>query len=350
VNFGNMGTCDSSLVTGATCTIACTNGYAVTGPSTQSCSPLGPGTSAFDNTQTCVAVNCAALSPSNGMANTCDSSKMPGDNCTITCTGGAVLMGPTSQKCLGTGPGLSAFENSQTCQLPSCPALNPANGAANTCTSGHIVGDTCTITCANGYTLIGGASQMCMAGNGSTAPAFQNTQSCQAASCANLSPANGTIGTCNNKFTNQSCSIACASGFVLVGPSTQVCTATGPDASAFPNSQRCVLKNTTCPTADVTLFLALCTDTDVGVECRESCSSAANWMSASFTKLAQGNAFVDVCIRNASLNSITPLTTVNVNYVVGRVQTGNPICKVSSALRPCAAVALLVTFLASFLA
>jgi len=279
---------------------------------------------------------------------------MTGSNCTLPCTGNATLMGPSSQMCVGTGPGTAAFQNSQTCQIPVCAALNPANGAANTCTGGQFPGASCSITCNNGYTLIGGCSQMCMPANVTaniSSPIYQNSQVCQAALCANLSPVNGTAGTCVNKFTNQSCSITCATGYAILGPSSQTCTATGPEASAFPNTQSCVALNASCPTPDLKLFLALCLDTDIQSGCRDQCATASVWMSSAFATLQLPASMIATCILNASAATITPLLPSTVNYVITQVQHGRPICAASNdALRPCGAVALVVAFFTSFLA
>eukprot|EP00808_Paulinella_micropora_P023635 g7168.t1 len=176
--------------------------------------------------------------PSNGGIGTCTSDKKTGNECSITCNNGYSQSGGAKQYCQGStwSPKQSAFPNSQSCVAANCPSLaTPSNGAINTCTSTKTTGQTCTITCNNGYSVSGGSTQTCT-GTGVGSSAWPNSQSCAAATCAVAStPSNGGIGTCDGtKTTGQTCTITCNNGYAISGGSTQTCTGTGDGTSAWP--------------------------------------------------------------------------------------------------------------------
>jgi len=65
----------------------------------------------------------------------------------------------------------------QSCVAVPCAVLTPSFGTPGTCTPKRVTGATCSITCLKGYTLQGGATQLCV-GAASGPSQFQNTQSC----------------------------------------------------------------------------------------------------------------------------------------------------------------------------
>jgi hypothetical protein len=87
---GGLGDCPASLASGASCTIECNEGYAVTG--TTSCS-AGTPTIATCKQQTCVATD---LQDGYVSAGDCTSSLASGSTCTPVCQTGFVLKGVTS--------------------------------------------------------------------------------------------------------------------------------------------------------------------------------------------------------------------------------------------------------------
>lgn len=341
VPSGSTGSCNNTRV-GDLCSISCNNGYLLKGPTQQSCQNVMGGV-AFEGTQSCVAANCSALSSVvNGTAGNCSGILSTGQRCSITCDPSFTIAGPALQSCVGTGPGASMLENNQTCQPVPCPLVLPAGASAGNCT-GVRVGETCSLACGNGYSLVN-ASQTCAFSNGSAA--FQSPQTCQAAVCASPSVTNGTVGSCVNKFTGQSCAITCNSGFNLVGPAMQFCNGTGPGAAAITVTQSCQAIPAACPADDIALFLASCADTDLEAICRNTCRTAALFMVQSFTKLNTDpvftNEFVDDCIRNASALSRTPLRTSNVDRTISQVFKGSSPCQLSSASSLGASLAVLL--------
>eukprot|EP00808_Paulinella_micropora_P023636 g7169.t1 len=244
---GGRGSCTSDKKTGEACWISCNDGYSISGGGYQYCQGVswksGQFKSAYPNSQSCVAATCAAAStPSNGGIGTCDGTKKTGQTCTITCNNGYSVSGGSTQTCTGTGGGSSAWPQSQSCAAATCATLaTPSNGAINTCTGTKTTGQTCSITCNNGYSVSGGSTQTCT-GTGVGSSAWPNSQSCAASTCATLAtPSNGAINTCTGtKTTGQTCTITCNEGYTVSGGATQTCTGTGVGTSAWPNSQSCV--------------------------------------------------------------------------------------------------------------
>jgi hypothetical protein len=88
-----------------------------------------------------------------------------------------------------------------------------------------------------------------------------------------------------------------------------------------------------CPKPALTRFLAHCTNTDFTNMCRAQCALAASILSAELGEMKSLPLFVASCIRRPGTNKRTfrgktsPLSAVNIDFVVAQLQAGNSICK-----------------------
>ena len=215
---GGRGSCPTSLPSGNSCEISCNSGYTVNGAAT-TCS-LGVLTS----TQTCSPSSCSVSTPPNGNLGTCPTTLASGSSCSIACNNGySIVGGPATTCSFGT-------LTEQACSPNPCAVSAPANGAIGNCPSSLPSGNSCSFTCFSGY-MLNGAATTCSAG-------VLTPQTCTATSCSVTAPANGTLGTCSSTLTSgSSCQFTCNSGFTLNGAATscsngvltpQSCTVTPP--------------------------------------------------------------------------------------------------------------------------
>ncbi len=227
---GSYGTCSTDIPSGQTCALACANGYTHEG-SDPVCSD-----GAFVGDATCTPASCAALdtpliSSDCGIGAT-------GDTCTVQCAAGAHRSDgeaetSVSATCTGVAPGSSEWTHPTfTCTADPCPAAPPApvGGSYSTCTTDIPSGQTCALTCANGYTHVG-TDPTCESGS------FVGVATCEAAACTPLAEPN-VNSDCATGAIGSSCTLHCAPGYRRSdgGAGTSVgatCTGTAPGVSTW---------------------------------------------------------------------------------------------------------------------
>ncbi|NXS51642.1 LYAM3 protein, partial [Brachypteracias leptosomus] len=209
------------------CHFSCQMGFALTGPESRECTATGTWTR---NTPLCKAIACPVLStPDQGELNC---SHIHGDftfgsTCAFSCQTGFMLMGPESRHCMATGTWTG---DAPRCEAITCPVLSAPDQGELNCS--HIHGDftfgsTCAFSCQTGFMLMGPESRHCMATGTWTGDAPR----CEAITCPVLSaPDQGELN-CSHlhgDFTFGSmCAFSCQTGFVLMGSETRECMATG---------------------------------------------------------------------------------------------------------------------------
>ncbi|CAH2329432.1 P-selectin isoform X1, partial [Pelobates cultripes] len=211
----------------SSCTFGCAEGFVLEGPESVLCQATGEWS---DPAPTCAAVACESLErPSNGSM-TCShpfADYCYNSSCTFGCVKGFVLEGPESVLCQATG---DWSDPAPTCAAVVCEAVKRPSNGSMTCS--HVFADfhynsSCTFSCVDGFVLEGPESVLCQASGEWSDPA----PTCAAVACEALKrPSNGSL-TCSNVFADfrydSSCSFSCAEGFVLEGSETAVCQATG---------------------------------------------------------------------------------------------------------------------------
>ncbi|NXK55466.1 LYAM3 protein, partial [Chauna torquata] len=227
---------------GSTCAFSCQAGFELTGPKSHECTATGTWTG---NTPQCKAITCPVLSaPEHGELNC---SHLHEDfslssTCAFSCQAGFELTGPESRECtaMGTWTG-----DTPQCKAITCPVLGaPEHGELN-CSHLHgdfTFGSTCEFSCQAGFELMGPQSRECMAMGTWTG----DTPQCKAVTCPVLSaPEHGELN-CSHPHEDFSfsstCAFSCQAGFVLMGPQSRECVATGTWTGDAP---RC--KAITCP-------------------------------------------------------------------------------------------------------
>ena len=152
---GNLGNCsaDSVLPHGSSCSLVCAAGYESTGEQ-PACS-----NGVITQSVACLPLACAVLAnPANGLLQACTAgavvgSPFPsGSSCQVVCGDGYELAGAPTVSCT-TGQ----MTMMPSCIPPSCSVSAPVNGGWGTCDSSGVLmrGESCTMTCAAGYVLIG---------------------------------------------------------------------------------------------------------------------------------------------------------------------------------------------------
>ncbi|KAF1425487.1 P-selectin, partial [Spheniscus humboldti] len=212
---------------GSTCAFSCQTGFALTGPESRECTATGTWTG---DAPRCEAIACPVLSaPDRGKLN-CSHLHRDfafGSTCAFSCQMGFVLMGLESRECtaMGTWTG-----DSPRCEAITCPVLSAPDRGELNCS--HLHGDftfssTCAFSCQTGFVLMGPESRKCMATGTWTGDAPR----CEAIACPVLSaPDRGELN-CSHlhgDFTfGSTCAFSCQMGFALTGPESRECTATG---------------------------------------------------------------------------------------------------------------------------
>ncbi|KFP27313.1 P-selectin, partial [Colius striatus] len=211
----------------STCAFSCQMGFALMGPESRECTATGTWTGDVPH---CEAVSCPVLSaPSQGVMNC---SHLHGDfafgsTCAFSCQTGFVLAGSESRECTATGTWTG---DSPRCEAITCPGLSaPSQGVMN-CSHLHgdfTFGSTCAFSCQMGFVLMGPESRECTATGTWTA----DTPQCKAIKCSALATPKMAQIACTHlhgDFTfGSTCAFSCQMGFVLMGPESRECTAMG---------------------------------------------------------------------------------------------------------------------------
>jgi hypothetical protein len=157
--------------------------------------------------QTCMSSSCVVSAPQNGNYGSCSSSIASGNSCSIVCNAGYSVLGSETSCSAGV---LTA---TQSCVPTPCSVPAPANGNFGTCSSPLSSGSTCQYSCNSGYALAGTATS-CSFGT-------LTAQTCVPQSCTLTSPVNGTLGTCSSSLASGStCQVSCNSGYSVTGTAT----------------------------------------------------------------------------------------------------------------------------------
>ncbi|KAM6326969.1 P-selectin-like isoform 4-T4 [Podargus strigoides] len=227
---------------GSTCAFSCQTGFVLTGPESRECTATGTWT---EDAPQCKAMTCPVLSaPDQGDLNC---SHLHGDfafdsTCAFSCQTGFVLMGPERRKCTATGTWTG---DSSRCEAIACPVLSAPDQGNLNCSHLHrdfSFGSTCAFSCQTGFVLTGPESRECTA----TGTWTGDVPHCEAVTCPVLSaPERGNLN-CSHLHGHfafgSTCAFSCQTGFVLMGPDTRECTATGTWTGGSPHCEA-----VTCP-------------------------------------------------------------------------------------------------------
>ncbi|XP_054142213.1 P-selectin [Melozone crissalis] len=211
----------------STCAFGCHEGFERRGAGVLRCLPSQEWSA---NIPTCTAITCPVLrAPDQGELNC---SHVHGDftfgsTCTFSCQRGFVLKGPESRECTATGIWTG---DATRCEAIACPVLSAPDQGEMHCSHLHgnfTYGSVCAFSCQTGFALVGLQSRECTALGTWTG----NTSHCEAVTCPVLrAPEKGELN-CSHvhgDFTfGSTCAFSCQKGFVLKGPESRECTATG---------------------------------------------------------------------------------------------------------------------------
>ncbi|XP_056354002.1 P-selectin isoform X5 [Oenanthe melanoleuca] len=256
---------------GSTCAFSCRKGFALVGLQSHECTATGSWTG---DTPHCEAVACPVLrAPAQGELNC---SHLHGDftfgsTCAFSCQTGFVLVGPESRECTATGTWTG---NATRCAAITCPVLRaPAQGEMH-CSHLHgnfTFGSTCAFSCQKGFVLMGLQSHECTA----TGTWTGDTPHCEAITCPVLrAPAQGELN-CSHlhgDFTfGSTCAFSCQKGFVLMGPDSLKCRATGTWTGDAPHCEAIKCSALTTPKMGQAACSHLHGDFTFGSTCAFSC-------------------------------------------------------------------------------
>ncbi|NWT38908.1 LYAM3 protein, partial [Chroicocephalus maculipennis] len=212
---------------GSTCAFSCQTGFELTGPESRECTATGTWTGEAPR---CKAIACPVLSaPDQGEVN-CSHHHGDfafGSTCAFSCQTGFVLMGPESRECTATGTWTG---DAPRCEAVTCPVLNAPDQGKMNCShlhGGFAFGSMCAFSCQMGFVLMGSESRECMA----TGTWTEDSPHCEAITCPVLNaPDRGEVN-CSHRHGDfafgSTCAFSCQTGFVLTGPESHQCTATG---------------------------------------------------------------------------------------------------------------------------
>ncbi|NWY09285.1 LYAM3 protein, partial [Aphelocoma coerulescens] len=216
---------------GSVCAFSCHKGFVLMGPESRECAVTGTWT---EDTPHCEAITCPVLSaPDQGELNCSHlhGGFTFGSTCAFSCHKGFVLMGPESRECTVTG--------TWTEDTPHC------EGRAAATTQDFTFGSTCAFSCQMGFALMGSDSRECTATGTWTgdAPRCEGRAAATAQGviclgvtlrsikCSALTIPKMGQAACSHLHGDfafgSTCAFSCHKGFVLMGPESRECTATG---------------------------------------------------------------------------------------------------------------------------
>ncbi|RWS17960.1 sushi: von Willebrand factor type A: EGF and pentraxin domain-containing protein 1-like protein, partial [Dinothrombium tinctorium] len=228
------GNCNPAIP-GQSCSLYCRSGYRLRGTSPITCTPNGSWSS---TPPTCEAIppeitttttrkppaRCPSLkSPANGnLQGTCQPG-MENQQCSVSCLQGYALVGQTNIICLASGSWSAPLP---TCQLNVCPSLvSPTCGTASGVCSPGVVGQNCTFSCSNGCKLYGRNTLICQP----MGVWSSHTPTCQRNFCpvVKAPPQGVLIGSCAAGSERDVCTLRCQSGYKIVGTAQITCLSSG---------------------------------------------------------------------------------------------------------------------------
>ncbi|XP_053326046.1 P-selectin isoform X2 [Spea bombifrons] len=211
----------------SSCSFQCNDGFQLRGASTLQCSEHGNWTTDIPE---CEAVSCKSLQrPTNGLMKCSHTFGIfqYNSNCSFHCEEGFLLQGPESVLCRASG---EWSDLAPTCAVVACLAPEIPDYAWTNCS--HPINNfsytsICKFNCESGFILNGSDIMECTSsGEWNFSP-----PACQAVSCKSLQrPPNGLMK-CSHTFGifqyNSNCSFHCEEGFLLQGPESVLCQASG---------------------------------------------------------------------------------------------------------------------------
>ncbi|NXL18378.1 LYAM3 protein, partial [Setophaga kirtlandii] len=227
---------------GSSCAFSCQKGFVLMGPESRECTALGTWT---EDATRCEAIACPLLSaPEKGEMHC---SHLHGDftfgsTCAFSCQKGFVLKGPESRECTAMGIWTGGTPH---CEAITCPVLRAPDQGDLNCSHVHgdfTFGSTCAFSCQKGFVLKGPESRECTATGTWTGDATR----CEAIACPVLSAPDQGEMHCSHLHGNftfgSTCAFSCQTGFALVGLQSRECTALGTWTGNTPHCEA-----VTCP-------------------------------------------------------------------------------------------------------
>lgn len=236
----------------------------------------------------CIANACDALSSEDGVDASSCSGKTTGQSCEVSC-----FQGYTGDAVAKTCDADGTFSgNSVSCIANACETGLPTDESVDTSACyGATTTQTCAVTCAQGYT--GSPVTFACIASGelspSTGPSAGPSDECSANTCETSTLPTGTgINTtdCMGKRTLEECTIQCEQGYTAVGSTTATCSASG----EFDHSTNCEPNACDISTLPPNVATDSCHGTTTGMQCTQGCRAGFTQdSSAIFSCLGSGS-------------------------------------------------------------
>nr|CAB3266734.1 sushi, von Willebrand factor type A, EGF and pentraxin domain-containing protein 1 [Phallusia mammillata] len=207
------------------CEFRCNSGYEMEGSSSSVCQANKSWTAPMPD---CYKISCprSYLELENGETD-CTESNRFGSVCSYSCDSGYEMAKQDINSSLCTET--KTWSSSKpTCSKKKCPRNDPSLLKADmignvTCTDGNLYQSNCSVTCPQGYELIGGPNSVtCLA----SATWNAEIGSCQRVHCEALErPANSALSCSNSNLFESVCEFECDAGYILVGEANTTCQA-----------------------------------------------------------------------------------------------------------------------------
>ncbi|XP_052279115.1 sushi, von Willebrand factor type A, EGF and pentraxin domain-containing protein 1-like isoform X5 [Dreissena polymorpha] len=205
----------TATIYGSTATVSCETGYNLTGSGISTCGSDGRWT---NTSQTCTPVDCGRLmAPQHGQVSQTATSY--GSTATVSCEAGYNITGSGLSTCRSDG----RWNNtSQTCTPVDCGRLPvPQHGHVSPTATSY--GSTATISCDNGFKLIGSGISTC----GSDGRWNSTGQTCTPVDCGPLSDIANAQTYLEKQTFGSLANVSCDKGYIMVGDNTSVCLSNG---------------------------------------------------------------------------------------------------------------------------
>jgi len=216
----------------------------------------------------CNMIDCGTVEPpANGVVR-CPKGTVVGESCLMSCIDGYTYFGPPRLKCMDSGM-FKSIAVKRECKKIECDVFKVPTNSETAC-AGNAYGDACTIRCKTGYLLEGSSDVSCQASGDAARGSWignAGKSRCRKIDCkAPAVPAGATVN-CRGTTFGKKCEFSCAGNAKRLTPFVHLCGANGRWQGEQVQCQKLKCEKL----GEIGGGRAMCSGNSVGDHCRGIC-------------------------------------------------------------------------------